>query len=185
MGLWDRFLPDDVLPDVYGVTPSFCAERGIRAVVFDIDNTLVPYDVPVPDEKLKAHLLSFPAAGIGVALVSNNKKERVETFDRDLGFFAVADAKKPNRDALAPVLAHFSPHAGQAVLLVGDQLFTDVLTARKNGVRVVTVPPIKPRENLFFRFKRALEKPLYRRFYRQRNKVKTARTNTGRGEKTR
>ncbi len=181
MAFLDRFLPDGTAPDVYAVTPEICAAAGIRAVVFDIDNTLVPYDVAVPDEKLKTHLLSFPLAGILVAFVSNNHAERVETFNRDLGFFAVPEAKKPKKSALAPILASFAPFAGQEVLLVGDQLFTDVWTARKNGVRVVTVPPVKPRENLFFRFKRVLEKPLYRQYDRRQKKRNRA-THPGENE---
>lgn len=171
MSLWDFFTPDEILPDVYAVTPDTCRALGVGAVIFDIDNTLAPYEVPEPDEKLAAHLRSFPAAGIAVALVSNNHPERVERFNRELGFFARPDAHKPNKSALAPVLAHLAPLAGREVLFVGDQLFTDVLTARRNGVRVFTVPPIQPRENLFFRFKRALEKPLIRRYYRMKNKT--------------
>ncbi len=170
MSLWDRFTPDDMLPDVFAVTPAYCAARGIRAVVFDIDNTLAPYEEAEPSEKLAAHLHALSEAGISLALVSNNKPERVAVFNRSLGLFASPDASKPRREALSGVLAHFAPAAGREVLLVGDQLFTDVLCARKNGVRAVTVPPIQPRENLFFKCKRALEKPLVRRYRRLREK---------------
>ncbi|MBP5289230.1 MAG: YqeG family HAD IIIA-type phosphatase [Clostridia bacterium] len=173
MAFLDRFTPDDVLPDVYAVTPEKCARLGIRAVVFDIDNTLAPYEVSAPDERLKAHLRSFPEAGISIALVSNNKPERVEIFNRELGFFAQPDAHKPSKRALAGVLAHFAPLSGQEILFVGDQLFTDVLTARKNGIRAITVPPIQPRENWFFRLKRALEKPVMRRYRRLEKQRKT------------
>ncbi|MBQ3865267.1 MAG: YqeG family HAD IIIA-type phosphatase [Clostridia bacterium] len=172
MKVLDLFLPDEAVENVYAVTPAFCAGMGVEAVVFDVDNTLVPYDVAQPDGRLKEHLLGFPAAGIPVALVSNNSRERVEIFDRDLGFFAVPDAHKPKKSALAPVLAHFSLPP-ERVLLVGDQLLTDVLTARRNGMRAVVVPPVKRRENLFFRFKRMLEAPLMRRYRRLRARRKT------------
>lgn len=181
MRLWDRFTPDEVFPDVYAVTPEYCRQKGVRAVVFDIDNTLAPYEISTPDERLVTHLKAFPAAGIKVALVSNNHPDRVELFNRDLGFFAQPDAHKPKKDALKGVLAYFAPVTGREILFVGDQLFTDVLTARKNGVRAVTVPPIQPRENLFFRFKRALEKPLMRRYYRLREKERNLKK-TGKGK---
>ena len=51
--------------------------------------------------------------------------------------------------------------------VVGDQIFTDIRSGKKLGVRLtVLVDPIKDKRTLFFRFKRLLEKPvksLYRK----------------------
>ena len=52
-------------------------------------------------------------------------------------------------------------------LMVGDQLLTDCLCARLAGTSVVTVPPIQPVENRFFRFKRKIEKPFIRAYYKK------------------
>lgn len=164
--LSDYLVPDLMCQTVYDIPFSKFEEEGVRLVIFDIDNTLVPYEMPEPDENLKDFLLGFSQRGVRVALVSNNSPERVERFNRDLCFFAVPDAHKPLKKSLAPVMEHFSVPREQ-ILFVGDQLLTDVLTARRWQLRAAVVQPIQKRENLFFRFKRLLEKPFVR-IYRKR-----------------
>jgi predicted HAD superfamily phosphohydrolase YqeG len=51
--------------------------------------------------------------------------------------------------------------------LMGDQIFTDVLCAHTMGIRAILVPPIKDKTNLFFRFKRLLERPFIRKYAKQ------------------
>lgn len=163
-------VPDLMCPTVYDIPFQTFEEEGIRLVVFDIDNTLVSYETPEPDEKLKDFLRDFSRRGVEVALVSNNSPERVDRFNAELGFFAVPDAHKPLKRALFPVMEHFSV-SREEILFVGDQLLTDVWTARLWDLRAAVVEPIQKRENLFFRFKRALEKPFVR-IYRKRKEKK-------------
>ncbi|MBR3836911.1 MAG: YqeG family HAD IIIA-type phosphatase [Clostridia bacterium] len=162
-------IPDLICKEVYDVPFSRFWEEGVRVVVFDIDNTLVSYETPKPTQKVKELLSHLSGEGFSVALVSNNSPERVELFNAELGYFAVADSHKPLKRALKPVFARFSVSSKQ-LLLVGDQLLTDVLAARLHGARAVTVLPIKKKENLFFRFKRFLEKPFIRIYYRRKRK---------------
>lgn len=168
--LSDYLVPDLMCRTVYDIPFQRFEEKGLRLVIFDIDNTLVSYETPEPDEKLKSFLRDFSRRGVEVALVSNNSPERVERFNGDLGFFAVPDAHKPSKNALEPVMKHFSIPK-EEILFVGDQLLTDAWTARLWGLRAVVVEPIQKRENLFFRFKRMLEKPFVH-IYRKRNAEK-------------
>ena len=159
-------IPDRMYDTVYSIPFSEYYERGVRVIVFDIDNTLAPYSVTAPDEKIKNFLFSVRDMGFEIAFVSNNSPQRVETFNESLGFFAVPDAHKPEKRALAPVLAHFGV-APEKTLFVGDQLLTDVLSARVHGAQAVTVSPIEKVESRFFRFKRLLEKPFIRAYRRR------------------
>ncbi|MBR4288998.1 MAG: YqeG family HAD IIIA-type phosphatase [Clostridia bacterium] len=163
-------VPDLMCQTVYDIPFRSFEEKGLRLVIFDIDNTLVSYETPEPDEKLKRFLRDFSRRGVEVALVSNNSPQRVERFNRELGFFAVPDAHKPSKNALESVMKHFSIPK-EEILFVGDQLLTDAWTARLWDLRAVVVEPIQKRENLFFRFKRVLEKPFVR-IYRKRNAEK-------------
>ncbi len=163
-------VPDLMCPTVYDIPFHSFEEKGLRLVIFDIDNTLVSYETPEPDEKLKSFLRDFSRRGVEVALVSNNSPDRVEKFNRELGFFAVPDAHKPSKNALAPVMKRF-PVSRDEILFVGDQLLTDAWTARLWDLPAVVVEPIQKRENLFFRFKRLLEKPFVG-IYRKRNAEK-------------
>ena len=162
-------IPDLICDTVYSIPFSAFLEKGVKVVVFDIDNTLVPYDIPRPDEKVTSFLLSLKEMGFQISFVSNNTPERVEKFNENLGFFAVPDSHKPLKKALDPVLRHFGV-LPKEVLLVGDQLLTDVLCARCNRTHVVSVSPIKKVETRFFRFKRWIEKPFIRAYYRKRGK---------------
>ncbi len=162
-------IPDLICDTVYSIPFSDYSKKGVEVVVFDIDNTLVPYDVPVPDEKLKDFLFSLKRMGLEIAFVSNNTPERVEKFNESLGFYILPDSHKPLKSALKPVFEHFGI-GSEKLLFVGDQLLTDVLCARLNSVRVVSVPPIKKVETRFFRFKRWIEKPFIRAYYKKKGK---------------
>lgn len=137
----------------------------------DIDNTLAPYEMPVPDERIKAWIRELEDNGIRIALISNNSKERVETFNASLGLAAYPDSKKPSKKRLSAALDELGAERESCAVL-GDQLFTDVLAARNLGVRAIVVPPIKDKKTLLFRFKRALEKPIMKRYIKKYGYVK-------------
>lgn len=164
-------IPDLICETVYRIPFSECYEKGIRAIAFDIDNTLASYDTPEPDEKLKDFLFSLRDTGFSIAFVSNNDDARVNRFNASLGFFALPDSHKPLTGGLKRVMKEFGVEKKE-LLMVGDQLLTDCLCARLAGVSVVTVPPIQPVENRFFRFKRSIEKPFIRAYYKKRGKTK-------------
>ena len=89
-------LPDLMLGGFAEVTPALLCEMGIRALVCDIDNTLVTYDDPQPTEPLMEWFSEMARAGVKIAFVSNNDEARVEGFNRQLGYVAFADAGKPH-----------------------------------------------------------------------------------------
>lgn len=159
-------IPDLICDTVYQIPFDKYYEKGIRGIAFDIDNTLVSYDTPEPDEKLTEFLLALGKRGFQVAFVSNNEPARVERFNARLGFLALADSHKPLTGGLERVMKEFGVKKKE-FLMVGDQLLTDCLCARLAGVSVVTVPPIQPVENRFFRFKRKIEKPFIRAYYKK------------------
>ena len=45
------FTPDYYIHSFSALRPEYLLEHGIRLLVCDIDNTLVPHDVALPDEK--------------------------------------------------------------------------------------------------------------------------------------
>ena len=168
MGFFQLFVPDRCLSSFADVTPSFLQENGIAALACDIDNTLVTYDDAVPTEAVLHWLETLVSAEISVGFLSNNHWQRVERFCRDLPvkFFAAPDAKKPSCKALYRFLqdAHVTP---KQTAVLGDQIFTDVLMAKRLGCRAFLVPPIQDRTDWFHRLKRRGERPFLRRYCRQ------------------
>ena len=148
------------------LTPDFLVERGITVLLSDIDNTLAPYEQPIPDEALKSWLDAMKAAGITVAFLSNNHAPRVELFNGELGLPLRYDAHKPLPRSAKALLRRLGAHKKQAAL-IGDQVFTDVLCAKLTGITSILVPPIKDRTDKGTRFKRYLEKGILRRYYKK------------------
>jgi HAD superfamily phosphatase (TIGR01668 family) len=159
----DHLTPSYMFGHYYEVTPDFLQSIGIRALLCDIDNTLAPYEQPLPDDRIRAWVQSLTDAGIRLALVSNNHPPRVEEFNRSLGLPAYPDAGKPAKKTLLRAMREMGVGEGETAML-GDQLLTDSYAGRHIGLPSIIVPPIKDKTNLFFRFKRLCERPFIRRY---------------------
>ena len=167
MGL---FVPDFYYDTVYDVTPELLLKRGVKGIILDIDNTLVPYEIPEPTDEVRDWLKQITDSGIKIAFVSNNHAERVELFNKTLSFPAFPDSGKPLKKSCLKALMAIECKASE-VALIGDQVFTDVLAGRLAGMNTtVLVKPIKDKKNLFFRFKRLLEKPVISTYMRREKK---------------
>ena len=157
-------LTPDFMFDTFDlVTPEFLLEHGIRALLIDIDNTLAPYEQPEPDERIKAWFASLEENGIRASLISNNHAQRVELFNKDLGLPAYPDSGKPKSKMLLEAMRVMGSTA-QNTAGLGDQLLTDTLAVHRLDMPSIIVPPIKDKRTLFFRVKRAIEKPYIRRY---------------------
>ena len=162
----DHLTPDYMFEHFYDVTPEFLASIGVRALLIDIDNTLAPYEMPDPDDRIRAWFALLAENGISAALVSNNHAPRVERFNQTLGLLAYPDSGKPKRKTLELAMKTLGvTHAETAML--GDQLLTDAYAGKHIGLRALIVPPIKDKTNLFFRFKRWCERPFIRKYAKQ------------------
>lgn len=139
--------PDYIVRHVCDVTPALLSEGGVRAVVTDLDNTLVAWRSEEVTEEITAWLLNLRQAGLGVCIASNTRHfSRLERLAAQLGIGHVpGNAGKPGvrglRDALS--LLNSSP---ETTAMVGDQLFTDIIAGNRLGLTTVLVNPLSPRE---------------------------------------
>ena len=155
-------LPDCYFENVYSITPKLLSSLGINAVVLDIDNTLVTYDDPKPTEPVLKWLKSLENAGIKASFVSNNDEERVSLFNKELGYFYSSNSKKPSSKQTINAMKHMGSDSSSTAA-IGDQLFTDVLSAKQIGLMAFLVPPIKDKTTFLFRFKRFFERKILKR----------------------
>jgi len=89
--IFEKYLVPDRICNCYrDVTPKLLASLGVRYLLCDIDNTLVTYDDPMPTEQLSQWLFILYKSGITVGFVSNNDKERVDGFNKELEYVAYA-----------------------------------------------------------------------------------------------
>lgn len=153
------FHPDMAFTDIYLITPEVLKDLGIKGIVFDIDNTIAPYEIDRPTQTMNDYFLQLRQSGIKMAFASNNNNARVTTFNEGLGLFYVCKAGKPSPKGVCKCIEHFGLEKDE-VLAVGDQIFTDCIAAHRAGIRFALVKPIKDKKTLFFRFKRWMEKPI-------------------------
>jgi HAD superfamily phosphatase (TIGR01668 family) len=161
--MFNKFVPDFIFDKFDDVTTEFLKEQNIEFLFIDIDNTLAPYEEPTPNERVVKWFSELKACGIKAMLVSNNHADRVELFNKELGLPAYADVGKPLSKKLKAHASELGAVMERSASL-GDQIFTDVWAARALGARAILVPPIKDKTNLFFRFKRWLEKPFVKKY---------------------
>ena len=164
------FTPDYVFPKFTDITPEFLISHKIKALVIDVDNTLAPYEQELPDQKTIDWFKNLEANGIKAALISNNKPERIEKYNAQLGLLAYPDSKKPSTKAIVSAMKKMGVTAEETAGL-GDQLLTDTWAVHRLDMISLIVPPIKDKKSLFFRFKRLLEKPFMKRYYKTRHEV--------------
>ena len=150
-------LPDAVTKCVTDLTPEKITQLGIKLLMLDFDNTLVPYTSNEPTAELLSWLDEMKAADIPLCVVSNSKKERVKIFCEKYAIACITHAKKPGRKGIRQCLEqhHLPP---EVCALVGDQIFTDTLGANRCGVKPILVQAIH-NHNFWLKARHVLELP--------------------------
>jgi HAD superfamily (subfamily IIIA) phosphatase, TIGR01668 len=139
--IWHLPVPQYMAHSIYDLTPDFFTSRGIKLLLLDLDNTLLPYETFEPNEELLKWLSSMTAAGIEPFIFSNNRGGRPAHFSKLLNIGFIGKAKKPNPRRLWEVLAQKSI-AKENAALVGDQIYTDIFCGKRGGILTVSVRPI-------------------------------------------
>ncbi|MGN1206360.1 MAG: YqeG family HAD IIIA-type phosphatase [Eubacterium sp.] len=163
--MWECFFPDSRAASAYEINYEAYYEKGYRGILFDIDNTLVEHGKDATRRAIDL-LERLQKIGFAIALISNNKKERVYRFNRRIDAEVVWKAGKPGKKGY--LLAMKKMHTTeQTTLLVGDQLFTDVWGAKRLGIRNVLVNPIDKNEEIQIVLKRYLERIVLKAYEKQ------------------
>lgn len=136
-------IPRGVYPSVSTIRAEALAARGIKLVLADLDNTLVPYKVPEPTPEVFAWKEELEAHGIQLFLLSNSRKPiRPKHFAQTLGIDFIGHAGKPKKGGYRKALDRTGCTVEQTVM-VGDQIFTDTLGAVRMGIVPLLVEPIR------------------------------------------
>lgn len=152
-------IPQGVYPSVKDLKPEMLAAKGIRLVLADLDNTLVPYKVPEPTPEIVAWKEELERAGIQLFLLSNSRKpNRARHFAESLGIPFQGHSGKPKRGGYFKALERMGCRPEETVM-VGDQIFTDILGANRSGIVPLLVEPIRLAGNPGRYIRYAIETP--------------------------
>ena len=168
--MFKGFIPFAHAKSIYEIDPEFFVKHNVKTLFMDLDNTLDSYKAREPKpmtidliERLKEH-------GLTPVVISNNKAKRVSGYAEKLGIDFLSSARKP---FAKKILAEISKRnlTVDDVMLVGDQMITDVLAGKHAKMRVVLTEKLVKEDQFTTHFNRLLDRPI-RRYHRKRGNLK-------------
>ena len=161
----NKLYPDTYLDSIDDIDFEMYYKKGIRGIVSDIDNTLVPHGAPADEHIIKV-FEKIHGMGIDTCLISNNKKPRVEPFAKAVNSKFIYDAHKPSRESYKKAMELMNTDK-ESTLFIGDQIFTDIWGANRTGIETVMLKQIDKKEEIQIILKRIPEKLILRLWKRK------------------
>lgn len=157
------FYPNAYYKNVKEITIDFLRENNIKALILDVDNTILDFDRIIPDgviewcEDLKKQNIKF-------CIVSNtNKAKKVRYVAEELNLPYFYFAKKPLKFGFKKA-KRILEEEPENIAAVGDQIFTDVVGANRCKMFSILVDPIKKKDILITKLKRPIEKYILKKY---------------------
>ena len=150
-------LPKMIVPALTDVNSDLLKARGIKLLMLDFDNTIVPYTTNIPTDAMKAWFATMEESGIPLCIVSNSKRDRVKKFAAEYGIACITHSRKPFPKGIRECLDKFQLDPEECAL-VGDQIFTDTLGANCAGVCSILVKAIH-NHNIWLKLRHVAEMP--------------------------
>lgn len=152
------FMPTAAFRRVTDITSEDLRALGAEAVLLDVDNTLTTHNAPAPLEGAIEWTHALREAGLKVIIVSNNKRTRVAAFSAQFGLPFCYRACKPLPLGYIRAARQLKTKFRRCVV-IGDQIFTDIIGANLVGMKSVLLAPIEEETGWSFKVRRRLEKP--------------------------
>ena len=154
MNIFRAMKPEKVYKSLAEMPWDILAQEGIRTALLDFDNTLGPDHAT---EYSYNCIKLIQEQGIRCCLVSNAKSGRSAKIAEMLDIPCVTFAKKPGTSGVLKAIEVMGSTKDESVM-VGDQIFTDVIAGNNSGVRTFMVEKLHKQEIWYVMLKRPLEK---------------------------
>ena len=158
----EKFIPDMYAQSIYSINYKKLKKKKIKCLVFDLDNTLVPYTESVPSQDVK-ELFHLLGKDFKVIIMSNSGKNRLRPFKEILNVDVAYSSKKPLKKKYLKIMNtyNFKP---EEIACIGDQLMTDIFGANRVGCVSIFINSIGTKEPPWTKFNRIWEGIILRRF---------------------
>ncbi len=149
----NRYVPFAVAKSIYEIDVKFFKQQGVNVLLIDLDNTLDSYKLYHPNQRAFDLVEQLQKEGITIVIVSNNRGKRVSTYANDLKLPYINSAAKPFGFRIKKYIKEHGWNNDE-VMLVGDQMVTDVAAAKSAGIRVILTEKIVKEDQWTTRFNR-------------------------------
>jgi len=149
--------PTWTINSIYSIKGLDLLKHGYHAAIVDLDNTLLAWNQWEHTEEMADWITDLRESGIKVYLLSNNKFNRVAKVAEPLDVPFTSGALKPFRKNFKIAVDNLAT-PNENIVVIGDQVMTDVIGANRFGLDVILVKPIAQNDNIYTWFNRTLEK---------------------------
>jgi len=133
--------PDYVFKDVTDISSDFLEKLGIKLLMMDLDNTIAAYDEHTLSTEIIDWISTIKNSGIKLYIISNSTREkRVSSLSGEINVSFIMRANKPSNKGLLKAM-EMTGHTADTSALVGDQIFTDGIAAKRASVTSILVRP--------------------------------------------
>ena len=153
--------PNIKLKGITDINIDLLKKNNIEALLLDVDNTMSTHHGTILTDGLLEWIAEMQKGGIKLVVLSNSVKKRIEPFAARIGLDFISSGAKPLPFGYIRGAKRLSVK-NKNIAIVGDQIFTDVLGGNLVGMKTILLTPIKLEDSYGFRFKRWLEKIVYK-----------------------
>ena len=158
----ELFHPDLYQNSIYDIPYKKLKKRGIKCLLFDLDNTIAPLDLLEPDKKILDFVYRLQDEDFKVIILSNASKKRVTPFKEKCNIDSSYYSMKPFKKKYLKIMRLYK-YKDTEIACVGDQLFTDVLGANRMGVTSILVNPLSKKDHFLTKIARFFERRIYKK----------------------
>lgn len=158
----EKYVPDIYQKSIYNINYDALFNRGIKFLLFDLDNTLVPVTLKEPNKKTKELFDELKEKGFKIIIFSNSGKIRVKPFKDILEVDCCINAHKPFKKKFLKVFETYNIEVTEAAI-IGDQLLTDIKGGNNVGITTILVNPIGTKEKIWTKINRYFENKIIRK----------------------
>lgn len=165
-----KLTPNIYQKDIYTINYKKLYKQGKRVILFDLDNTLVPYKEPTASKETLTLINKLKKIGFTIYIFSNSiKGKKVKKIAQDLNVNYNLFSLKPFKYSFKKIIKKYN-HKTDEIVIIGDQLFTDVLGGNKMKITTILVTPASSNEAPITKFMRLLEKQIKKKGLIEENK---------------
>ena len=157
----DNFAPDMYQQSIYTINYKKLKKRGIKCLLFDLNNTLASYEMDYPTDKLREFMYELEK-DFKVIIVSNSNKDRIRPFKEKLNIDASFSSKKPLKKKFKKIMNMYN-FKDTEIAMIGDEIIADVFGGNRMNFTTILVNSISEVKPFINRFIRYIEKKIIKK----------------------